>query len=187
MPIHNIFIKNVYLQSFYGSPYVPLSVLSLNTDNLTCVYTSIQQRRNGIHDFSGLICTYHIKTTSIVTSCNLPYFYDYLLTKKPKIWLNGIFIFSGDEHCFWNTRDPTLSRGNCTNKISLPVLRLPFKVTNLSTLSTSKTYPLCMSTLTYVTVFIWMTYLHPFDHTDILSLCTTIYQLKIPSLSISTV
>ena len=67
-----------------------------------------------------------------------------------------------------------LPRRNYTIAISLPVLRLPFYVTHFNIYYTSPTHHLCTCKLPSKTFSQQMTYLHMFNHTNILRLCCTL-------------
>ena len=69
--------------------------------------------------------------------------------------------------------------------ISSPLLKLHFKVTNFNIFYTSPTHHLHTRTLTYGIVSQKMTYLHPFDHTNILRLCPALHRFYITSISLS--
>ena len=64
------------------------------------------------------------------------------------------------------------------------ILRLPFNVVHFNIYSNSPTHHLDTHKLPSKTVSQKMTYLHPFDHMNILRLCTTIPEFIIPSLSL---
>ena len=68
----------------------------------------------------------------------------------------------------------------CSINFSLPLLQLPFDVTRFNIISTSLIHHLCTCILSSVTVSQQVTYLHLFNHTTILSICTSLYQFHIP-------
>ena len=106
-PIRSLFFKN-WLHSFYlsdssdlshvssfsGSPYVPRSVLSLHMQNLPYVSISLYQWNKGIHEFSGLIHTHHIKN-HIYHNFRKPYLFPWFSSynKTKKMMQRSSYLF----------------------------------------------------------------------------------------------